>query len=153
MPMGSTEVFVQRGIIEAIATSRTLNNFHRFVLLGRGFYISLLKLLLCFNEFLIHSIFPELSEFTNFRPTSNLRPESTVAFCIKAAKEMQQNFNVFWCLNPREGLSPGQREEIDRVYAACPHLNDDAFVAAHRGGGWVRKNGPKEKLARSVKVW
>ncbi len=42
-----------------------------------------------------------------------------------------------WCLNPRESLSPGQKEEIDRVYAAYPHLNDDAFVAAH-GNEWLR---------------
>jgi len=33
------------------------------------------------------------------------------------------------CLNPDECLSDGQAEEIDRVYAAYPHLNDDAFVA------------------------
>ena len=31
-------------------------------------------------------------------------------------------------LNPDEVLSPGQAEEIDRVYGAYPHLNDDAFV-------------------------
>jgi len=36
-----------------------------------------------------------------------------------------------WCLNPEEDLSPGQMEEITRVYAAYPHLNDDAFVKAH----------------------
>ncbi len=30
------------------------------------------------------------------------------------------------------GLSAGQSAEIDRVLAAYPHLNDDAFVAAHR---------------------
>ena len=34
-----------------------------------------------------------------------------------------------WCLDPEESLSPGQAEEIDRVYRAYPHLNDDAFVA------------------------
>ncbi|MBQ2748509.1 MAG: dihydrodipicolinate synthase family protein [Clostridia bacterium] len=34
------------------------------------------------------------------------------------------------CLNPEEILSPGQAEEIDRVYAMYPHLNDDAFVKA-----------------------
>ncbi|NOZ28395.1 MAG: dihydrodipicolinate synthase family protein [Chloroflexi bacterium] len=34
-------------------------------------------------------------------------------------------------LDPNEDLSPGQKEEIDRVYAAYPHLNDDAFVAEH----------------------
>lgn len=32
------------------------------------------------------------------------------------------------CLNPEEVLSEGQAEEIDRVYKAYPHLNDDAFV-------------------------
>lgn len=36
-----------------------------------------------------------------------------------------------WCLDPSEDLSPGQMEEIDRVYASYPHLNDDAFVAEH----------------------
>ncbi|MDF1514757.1 MAG: dihydrodipicolinate synthase family protein [Anaerolineae bacterium] len=34
-------------------------------------------------------------------------------------------------LNPQERLSSGQREEIDRVYRAYPHLNDDAFVREH----------------------
>jgi dihydrodipicolinate synthase/N-acetylneuraminate lyase len=33
------------------------------------------------------------------------------------------------CLNPEEDLSPGQIDEIERVCAAYPHLNDDAFVA------------------------
>ncbi len=37
-----------------------------------------------------------------------------------------------WCLDPEEHLGPGQREQIDRVYAAYPHLNDDDFVAAGR---------------------
>ena len=32
------------------------------------------------------------------------------------------------CLNEREQLSPGQMEEIDRVYRSYPHLNDDLFV-------------------------
>lgn len=36
-----------------------------------------------------------------------------------------------WCLDPNETLSPGQEAEIARVQAAYPHLNDDAFVAAH----------------------
>jgi dihydrodipicolinate synthase/N-acetylneuraminate lyase len=42
-----------------------------------------------------------------------------------------------WCLDPDECLSPGQAEEIDRVYRAYPHLNDDAFVAEHRDR-WLR---------------
>lgn len=37
-----------------------------------------------------------------------------------------------WCLDPEEGLGPGQAAEIDRVYASYPDLNDDAFVAKHR---------------------
>jgi dihydrodipicolinate synthase/N-acetylneuraminate lyase len=34
-----------------------------------------------------------------------------------------------WCLDPHERLSPGQLEEIDRVWRAYPHLRDDEFVA------------------------
>lgn len=33
-----------------------------------------------------------------------------------------------WCLIDHETLSPGQANEIDRVYATYPQLNDDAFV-------------------------
>lgn len=32
------------------------------------------------------------------------------------------------CLNPREGLSVGQPEELERVMKAYPHMTDDAFV-------------------------
>jgi hypothetical protein len=34
-----------------------------------------------------------------------------------------------WCLNPEEGLSDGQLEEIQRVSNDYPHLIDDAFVS------------------------
>jgi hypothetical protein len=37
----------------------------------------------------------------------------------------------FWCLDPEESLGPGQKEEIDRVCTAYPHLADDAFVRAN----------------------
>ncbi len=37
-----------------------------------------------------------------------------------------------WCLDPDEGLSPGQAAEISRVSAAYPHLTDDDFVRANR---------------------
>lgn len=37
-----------------------------------------------------------------------------------------------WCLNPREGLSPGQADEIDRVLRSYPSLTDDEFVREHR---------------------
>jgi hypothetical protein len=36
-----------------------------------------------------------------------------------------------YLLGENETLGPGQLEEIDRVYHAYPHLNDDAFVAEH----------------------
>lgn len=36
-----------------------------------------------------------------------------------------------WCLDPNETLGPGQSAEIDRIYAAYPHLNDDDFVRAN----------------------
>ena len=57
------------------------------------------------------------------------------AGCIAGLHEVLRRQGLFagtWCLDPREGLSPGQAEEIDRVYGAYPHLNDDPFVAAHR---------------------
>ena len=37
-----------------------------------------------------------------------------------------------WCLDPDETLGPGQAAEIERVCAAYPALNDDAFVAQNR---------------------
>ncbi len=36
------------------------------------------------------------------------------------------------CLDPGEGLSPGQAEELTRVSREYPHLVDDEFVVAHR---------------------
>lgn len=41
------------------------------------------------------------------------------------------------CLNPQEILSPGQAEEIERVYRAYPYLNDDSFVQSHLDE-WLR---------------
>lgn len=42
-----------------------------------------------------------------------------------------------WCLDPGEGLSPGQSAEIERVRLAYPYLGDDAFIAEHRDE-WLR---------------
>ena len=36
-----------------------------------------------------------------------------------------------WCLDPAEGLSPGQADLLSAVAARYPHLTDDAFVAAN----------------------
>lgn len=60
--------------------------------------------------------------------------------CIAGIHEILRRQGLLqgiWCLNEAECLSPGQAAEIDRVYAAYPHLNDDAFVAAHRDE-WLR---------------
>ncbi|WP_407358845.1 dihydrodipicolinate synthase family protein [Microbacterium sp. LTA6] len=42
-----------------------------------------------------------------------------------------------WCLDPAEGLSPGQADEIERVRKAYPELNDDAFIAENLEA-WLR---------------
>ena len=57
------------------------------------------------------------------------------AGCIAGIHEIlhrQGLLSTTRCLDPTAGLSPGQKEEIDRVCAAYPHLADDAFVAEHR---------------------
>jgi hypothetical protein len=56
------------------------------------------------------------------------------AGCIAGIHEVLRRQGLLagtWCLNPRETFGRGQKEEIARVYRAYPHLNDDAFVAAH----------------------
>ncbi len=55
--------------------------------------------------------------------------------CIAGLHEILRRQGLLlgrWCLDPDEDLSPGQAEEIDRVYRAYPHLSDDEFVAEHR---------------------
>lgn len=52
--------------------------------------------------------------------------------CIAGCHEVlrrQGLLDGIWCLDPQEGLSPGQHEEIDRVLAEHADLSDDAFVA------------------------
>ena len=62
------------------------------------------------------------------------------AGCIAGLHEVlrrQGLFEAIWCLDPHEALSPGQGEEIDRVYRAYPELNDDEFV--HEGrDAWLK---------------
>ena len=62
------------------------------------------------------------------------------AGCIAGIHEVLRRQGLLegiWCLDERETLSAGQREEIDRVYASYPHLTDDEFVAQHRDE-WLR---------------
>lgn len=52
--------------------------------------------------------------------------------CIAGLHEVLRRQGLLeglWTLDENEALSSGQKEEIDRIYAAYPYLNDDAFVA------------------------
>lgn len=54
--------------------------------------------------------------------------------CIAGIHEILRRQGLMkgiWCLNPKETLSPGQEEEIDRVCRAYPHLSDDEFIRQH----------------------
>ena len=86
-----------------------------------------------------------LAAAANAVPAGLLALDSQVTDCNAAIFDVANNFHGviagcheilqrqgllegIWCLDSAEALGPGQREEIDRVCAAYPHLNDDAFV-------------------------
>jgi hypothetical protein len=54
--------------------------------------------------------------------------------CIAGCHEVLRRQGLLegtWCIDPQEGLSPGQTQEIDRVLREHADLSDDAFVAAN----------------------
>jgi dihydrodipicolinate synthase/N-acetylneuraminate lyase len=56
------------------------------------------------------------------------------AGCIPGCHEVLRRQGLLegtWCLDPNEKLSPGQAQEIDRVYREHGDLADDAFVRAN----------------------
>jgi dihydrodipicolinate synthase/N-acetylneuraminate lyase len=56
------------------------------------------------------------------------------AGCIPGCHEVLRRQGLLagtWCLDPEEKLSPGQAEEIDRVYREHADLADDDFVRAN----------------------
>jgi len=56
------------------------------------------------------------------------------AGCIPGCHEVLRRQGLLegtWCLDPQEKLSPGQAQEIDRVYREHADLTDDAFVRAN----------------------
>jgi len=60
--------------------------------------------------------------------------------CIPGIHEALRRVGLMagrYCLDPAEELSPGQRQEVDRVIADYPHLTDDAFVLENRDR-WLR---------------
>ncbi len=60
--------------------------------------------------------------------------------CIAGLHEVLRRQGLLagrWCLDLNEDLSPGQDEEIDRVYRLYPHLPDDSFVQEYLDE-WLR---------------
>jgi dihydrodipicolinate synthase/N-acetylneuraminate lyase len=56
------------------------------------------------------------------------------AGCIPGCHEVLRRQGLLagiWCLEPKETLSPGQSQEIDRVYREHGDLSDDAYVRAN----------------------
>lgn len=61
-------------------------------------------------------------------------PQHAFRGCIPGIHEVLRRQGLLegtWTLNPDEQLSPGQLEEIDRIYRDFPHLTDDDFVREH----------------------
>ncbi|MBV8569086.1 MAG: dihydrodipicolinate synthase family protein [Acidobacteriaceae bacterium] len=60
--------------------------------------------------------------------------KNSFAGCIAGLHEILRRQGLLagrWCLDEQEDLSPGQMQEIERVCASYPALQDDEFVAAH----------------------
>ena len=56
------------------------------------------------------------------------------AGCIAGIHEVLRRQGLMrgtWCLDPTEGLSSGQSDQMDRVIRCYPDLTDDEFVATH----------------------
>ena len=69
------------------------------------------------------------SDFLEYEDDNN-----RFAGCIPGVHEVLRRQGLLagtWCLDPQEQLSPGQSEELDRIYRMYPHLTDDEFVAEH----------------------
>ena len=59
------------------------------------------------------------------------RFDERFAGCIAGLHEVLRRQGLLegiWCLDPAEGMGPGQSAEIDRVYRAYPHLNERALA-------------------------
>jgi hypothetical protein len=90
-----------------------------------------------------------VSEFPALLRTGAEVTDSNAAFfdaangfhgCIAGIHEVLRRQGLLrgrWCLDAKEDLSPGQMQEIDRVWASYPHLNDDEFVRQHLDE-WLR---------------
>lgn len=62
------------------------------------------------------------------------------AGCVPGIHEILRRQGLLaglWCLDEDEVLSPGQMQEIDRIWDVYPHLRDDTFVAENLDR-WLR---------------
>jgi len=67
-------------------------------------------------------------------------PEHNFSGCLPGIHEALRRQGLLQsrrCLDPSADLSPGQMEEIDRIWKAYPHLRDDLFVEEHLDE-WLR---------------
>lgn len=67
-------------------------------------------------------------------------PAHDFAGCIPGIHEVLRHQGLLagrWCLDPHEELSAGQADELDRVLAAYPELQDDPFVRTNVEA-WLR---------------
>ena len=76
--------------------------------------------------------------------------------CIAGCHEILRRQGLMegiWCLDPAEGLSPGQMQEIDRVCREHADLTDDAFVAANLAemAGMTSRKSPSSACATSAR--
>ncbi|WP_256012123.1 dihydrodipicolinate synthase family protein [Desertivirga xinjiangensis] len=78
------------------------------------------------NQLLSHAIAVTDSNAALFDPSHNFHG------CISGIHEVLRKQGLLkgiWCISPKESLSPGQKEEIDRIYQEYPNLTDDEFVS------------------------
>jgi len=85
----------------------------------------------------LHGITPELITLAAKVTDMNAAvfdPANRFAGCISGIHEVLRRQGLLagiWCINDKEKLSPGQAEEIDRIYAMYPELTDDDFIKAN----------------------
>lgn len=74
--------------------------------------------------------------------------KNNFAGCISGIHEVLRRQGIFegiWCINSKEQLSPGQVQEIDRVYRSYPELNDDDFVQSNIAN-WLNEENDMERV-------
>ncbi len=85
------------------------------------------------------SVLTRSTEITDFN-AAMFDADNGFAGCIAGIHEVLRRQGLLegiWCLDPNEGLSRGQMEEIDRVCRVYPHLLDDEFIREHLDQ-WLR---------------